>query len=174
MIRTDDASEIAGVCASANTSSIASEFGVVVEPMIASTFDSPISLRVFCTAVVVSEASSSTMYSTVLPATSFGHMTTVLRSGMPSDAAGPVAETVTPILTCANVVAANADTTNATLRVTCFFMASPCESGADGAPAGAMIMLRTRFAPSHPTTAGSARNPLKRARPPRVGAPSSA
>ena len=49
-------------------------------------------------------------------------MTTVLRSGMPSDAAGPVAETVTPILTCANVVAANADTTNATPRDTCSFM----------------------------------------------------
>src|SRR5690349_3785579 len=127
MIRTDDASEITGVCASANTSSIAREFGVVVEPMIASTFDSPISLRVFCTAVVVSDASSSTMYSTVLPATSFAHMPTVLRSGMPSDAAGPVAETVTPIRTCAAAVAANAHAKNATLRVSNCFMASPCE-----------------------------------------------
>jgi hypothetical protein len=127
MIRTDDASEIVGVWPSANTSSIAREFGVVVEPMIASTFDSPISLRVFCTAVVVSDASSSTMYSTVLPPTSFAHMPTVLRSGMPSDAAGPVAETVTPIRTCANAVAANAHATKATLRVNDCFMASPCE-----------------------------------------------
>jgi hypothetical protein len=90
-----------GVSASANTSIIASEFGVVVEPMIASTLFSPISLRVFCTAVVVSDASSSTMYSMVLPPAFFGHIGIVLRSGMPSDAAGPVADTVTPTFTCA-------------------------------------------------------------------------
>ena len=76
--------------------------------MIASTFCSPISFFVFCTAVVVSVASSSTKYSSVLPPAFFGHSGIVFFSGMPSDAAGPVAETVTPIFTCAVAVAANA------------------------------------------------------------------
>ena len=40
MMRTDDASEITGVSFSAITSIIASVFGVVVEPMIASTLSS--------------------------------------------------------------------------------------------------------------------------------------
>ena len=109
MMRIDDASEITGVSASANTSIMASELGVVVEPMIASTLCSPISFRVFCTAVVVSVASSSTMYSTFEPAMVFGHSAMVFFSGMPSDAAGPVAETVTPILTCATAAVASAN-----------------------------------------------------------------
>ena len=107
-MRIDDASEIAGVSPSANTSIIASELGVVVEPMIASTLLSPISFLVFCTAVVVSVASSSRMYSIVLPPAVFGHSATVFFSGMPSDAAGPVAETVTPTLTCAPAALASA------------------------------------------------------------------
>jgi hypothetical protein len=105
MMRTDEASEIAGVSPSANTSIMPSEFGVVVDPMSASTLLSPMSLRVFWTAVVVSDASSSTMYSIDLPPAVFGHIGIVLRSGMPSDAAGPVADTVTPIRTCAAAVA---------------------------------------------------------------------
>ena len=44
MIRADEASEITGVSPSATTSIIASVFGVVVEPMIASTLFSPMKL----------------------------------------------------------------------------------------------------------------------------------
>ena len=60
-VRALKASEIIGVSASATTSIIASEFGVMVEPMMTSTLCSAISLRVFFTAVVVSEASSRMM-----------------------------------------------------------------------------------------------------------------
>ena len=49
------------VAASAATSIMASEAGVVVEPRITSTLFSAMSLRVLLTAAVVSEASSSTM-----------------------------------------------------------------------------------------------------------------
>ena len=60
-IRADAAIEIIGVSASAATSTIASEFGVIVEPTITSTLSSVISLRVLVTALVVSDASSSTI-----------------------------------------------------------------------------------------------------------------
>ena len=60
-MRADAAIEIIGVRASATTSIMASEFGVMVEPSITSTLCSLISLRVLVTAAVVSEASSSTM-----------------------------------------------------------------------------------------------------------------
>jgi len=63
-------------------------------------------LRTFCTARLVSDASSSTMYCTLLPAISFGSSAIVFFSGIPSDAAGPVADSVTPIFTCADAVAA--------------------------------------------------------------------
>ena len=53
--------EIIGVSASAATSIIASEFGVMVEPTMTSTLFSVSNLRVFLTAVVVSEASSRMM-----------------------------------------------------------------------------------------------------------------
>jgi hypothetical protein len=59
-IRAEAAREIIGVCASDTTSIIASELGVMLEPITTSTLCSLISLRVFDTAVVVSEASSST------------------------------------------------------------------------------------------------------------------
>ncbi len=101
MMRAEAAMVIIGVSFSATTSTIASELGVTVEPTITSTLSSLISLRVFLTAVVVSEASSSTMYSIFLPAISLGISVKVFFSGMPSDAAGPVADTVTPTLTCA-------------------------------------------------------------------------
>jgi len=65
------------------------------------------SLRVFLTAVVVSDASSSTMYSIFLPAISLGSSATVFFSGIPSEAAGPVADTVMPTFTWANAVPAN-------------------------------------------------------------------
>ena len=53
--------EIIGVCDSAATSIIASEFGVVVEPSRMSTLLSVMSFLALATAVVVSEASSRTM-----------------------------------------------------------------------------------------------------------------
>ena len=46
------------------------------------------------------------MYCTLLPAISFGSSAIVFFSGIPSDAAGPVADSVTPIFTCADAVAA--------------------------------------------------------------------
>src|SRR5438132_12003494 len=92
----DAAMEIIGVSFSAATSIMASELGVTVDPTTRSTLSSEISLRVFFTAVVVSDASSRTIYSTVLPAIVFGISAKVFFSGMPSDAAGPVADTVTP------------------------------------------------------------------------------
>ena len=101
MMRTDEAREMVGVSPSATTSVMASELGVVVEPMIASTAFSAMSFLAFCTASVVSLASSRTMYSTLFPAMVLGHMATVFFSGMPSEAAGPVVDTVTPILICA-------------------------------------------------------------------------
>ena len=60
-IAADAAIEIIGVCDSAATSIIASEFGVVVEPSRTSTLLSVMSLRALVTAVVVSDASSRTM-----------------------------------------------------------------------------------------------------------------
>ena len=108
MIRADEASEITGVSPSATTSIIASVFGVVVEPMIASTLLSLISLRVLTTAALESLASSRTMYSIDLPATVFGSSAIVFFSGMPSEPAGPVVDRVTPILTCAERGAAAA------------------------------------------------------------------
>src|SRR5438128_1922334 len=101
MMRADDASEIVGVSPSATTSIIARVAGVVLVPMMASTAESPSSFLVLCTALVVSVASSSTMYSTLLPPIDLGHMAMVFLAGMPSDAAGPVADTMTPIFTCA-------------------------------------------------------------------------
>ena len=89
MIRADEASEITGVSPSAITSIIASVFGVVVEPMIASTLFSLMSFRVLTTAALESLASSSTMYSTDLPAIVFGRSAIVFFSGMPSETAGP-------------------------------------------------------------------------------------
>lgn len=60
-MRAEAAMEIIGVLASDTTSIMASELGVVLEPRITSTLLSLMSFRVFPTAAVVSEASSSTM-----------------------------------------------------------------------------------------------------------------
>jgi len=60
-MRAEAAIEIIGVPASATASIMASELGVVVEPRMTSTLSSVISLRVLATALVVSDASSSTM-----------------------------------------------------------------------------------------------------------------
>ena len=97
-MRADAAIEIIGVSASAATSIIASEFGVIVEPRITSTLSSLMSLRVLVTARVVSDASSSTIQLTFSPPIVAGSSSIVFFSGMPSDAAGPVADSVTPIV----------------------------------------------------------------------------
>ena len=62
--------------------------GVTDVPISTSTLSSEASLREFLTACVVSVASSRTIHSIFWPATSFGSRATVLRSGMPSEAAG--------------------------------------------------------------------------------------
>src|SRR5574342_647187 len=101
MMRTPAASEIMGVPVSAATSIMASELGTVLEPTSTSTLFSLTSLRAFFTALVLSVASSSTSQLTLTPAMVVGRSATVLRVGIPSDAAGPVADTVTPTLICA-------------------------------------------------------------------------
>ncbi|CAH0446023.1 hypothetical protein LMG10661_02153 [Ralstonia syzygii subsp. syzygii] len=129
-MRADAASVIIGVSLSATTSTIASDVGVMVEPITRSTLSSAISLRVFLTAVVVSEASSSTMYSIFLPAISLGSSDTVFFSGIPSDAAGPVADTVMPTLTWANAVLARNAVAASAMRVAReTFMPSPAVCG---------------------------------------------
>ena len=101
MICADAASEIIGVPESTATSRIASELGVVDEPTITSTLSSLISLRALVTALVVSDASSSTIQLTFSPPIDVGSSSIVFFCGMPSDAAGPVAEMVTPMVTSA-------------------------------------------------------------------------
>src|SRR6266513_2795569 len=51
----------------------------------------------------------------------FGHIATVFFSGMPSDAAGPVADTMTPIFTCAAAPAATSERQAATSAAAAFF-----------------------------------------------------
>ena len=104
--RAEAASEIIGTFFSAATSIMASEAGVVLEPITASTLFSSISLRVLATALVVSPPSSSTMYSTFWPAISLGSRAIVFFCGTPRLAAGPVVEMVTPILTSARAAPA--------------------------------------------------------------------
>src|SRR6185295_10816570 len=67
-IRADAAIEIIGTSASATTSIIASELGVIVEPTITSALSSVISFFVLVTALVVSDASSSTIQLIFSPA----------------------------------------------------------------------------------------------------------
>ena len=97
-MRADAAIEIIGVSASATTSTIASEFGVIVEPTTTSTLFSEMSFFVLVTALVVSEPSSRTIQLTFSPPIVVGSSSNVFFSGMPSDAAGPVADSVTPTL----------------------------------------------------------------------------
>src|ERR1019366_8194567 len=99
MIPVDAASEIIGTSASATTSRIARELGVIVDPTITSTLSLLSNFRVFLTASVVSDLSSRTMkLSFCPPIVGEPIISIVFFSGMPSDAAGPVAESVTPIL----------------------------------------------------------------------------
>src|SRR5512134_3282555 len=105
-IRAEAAIEIIGTSASAATSTIASEFGVIVEPTTTSTLSSAMSFFVLVTALVVSEPSSSAIQVTFSPAIVVGRSSNVFFSGIPSDAAGPVAESVTPTLISATAVPA--------------------------------------------------------------------
>ncbi len=113
MIAADAASEIIGVPVSAATSRIASELGVVDEPMITSTLSSVTSFLVLVTALVVSDASSSTTQLIFSPPMDVGSSSIVFFCGMPSEAAGPVADTVTPIVTSATAGTASARVTAA-------------------------------------------------------------
>ena len=90
--------ESIGVPESAAASRIASELGVVDDPTMTSTLSSLISLRALVTALVVSDASSRTIQLIFSPAIVFGTNSIVFFCGMPSEAAGPVAERVTPML----------------------------------------------------------------------------
>src|SRR5665213_2305292 len=109
-MRADAARDIIGNCASETTSAIASELGVTVEPMITSALSSLMSLRVLVTALVVSDASSSTIHLIVSPAIDCGSISIVFFSAIPSDAAGPVVDSVTPIVmsACAAVASSAA------------------------------------------------------------------
>ena len=97
-MRAEAAIEIIGVSASATTSTIASELGVIVEPTTTSTLSSEMSFFVLVTALVVSEPSSRTIQLTFWPPIVVGRSSNVFFSGMPSEAAGPVADSVTPTL----------------------------------------------------------------------------
>jgi len=95
------ASEMKGSPASATGSIIASELGEVVPPMIRCTRSSSMSFLVFLTAAVGSVPSSRMMNLTGtpsrLPPSSSSIIKSVFFSGMPKEAAGPVAESVTPM-----------------------------------------------------------------------------
>jgi len=90
-----------GVLASATKSSMARAAGLVVGPIRASTLCSPISFFTAVTALVGSDASSRTMYSTFCPPISAGSRATLFFWGMPTWAVTPVEEAMTPIFTWA-------------------------------------------------------------------------
>ncbi len=100
---------ITGTLASAMMSRMASAFGVVDGPIIASMLFSWMSFLMFCTARVVSPPSSSWMYSTVAPPIDFGSRSPVFFCGMPMAVVGPVADTMRPTFTCAEAASAMAD-----------------------------------------------------------------
>ncbi len=126
-MRSDEAMAIIGVSDSAAMSIIARLLGVTEEPRITSTLSSDVNLRVFLTAATGSDASSSTMYSTFLPAISRGMMAKTFFSGMPSDAAGPVAEIVTPTLICACAASGTAARVKAEASSNFLNMVSPVD-----------------------------------------------
>ncbi len=71
-----------------------------------STLSSLMSLRVFVTALVVSDPSSRMIQLTFSPPIVAGSSSNVFFSGMPSEAAGPVADSETPTLMSAHAVPA--------------------------------------------------------------------
>src|SRR6266568_3527760 len=100
-----------GFAASTMRAEAASEIGVIVDPTMTSTAFSEISLRVFLTASVVSDLSSRMMKLTFCPPTTGAPIISkVFFSGIPSEAAGPVADNVTPTLMSAPAGPASAST----------------------------------------------------------------
>src|SRR3954470_24603206 len=110
----DAASEIIGVPVSTATSRIASDAGVVDEPMMTSTLSSLTSFFALLTAFVVSDASSSTTQLIFSPPIDAGNRSIVFFCGMPSDAAGPVVEIATPMVTSASAGSAKTSAKAAT------------------------------------------------------------
>src|SRR6267142_539848 len=90
-----------GVFASATNWSAPIAFGEPEGPMIASTFSSSSSLRTSVTVWVESDASSNTMYSTLIAPICFGNNAALFFCGMPTTAVGPVADEITPTFICA-------------------------------------------------------------------------
>src|ERR1700678_4050091 len=89
---------ICGVAASLATFEIATDGGVVDEPMMMSALDSVTKRRALVVALVGSPPSSSTMTLSGTPPISFGTNSSALRSGMPSAAAGPVVQIEMPMV----------------------------------------------------------------------------
>src|ERR1700693_2517617 len=87
-----------GMPASLATLDTAMDDGVVDEPMMMSALDSVTKRRALVVALVGSPPSSSTITFSGAPAISFATKSSALRSGMPSAAAGPVVEMLTPIV----------------------------------------------------------------------------
>src|SRR6185436_18887579 len=120
------------VLPSAATSAIAAATGVAVEPTIRSTLSSVRNLRVFCTALVGSVASSRTITLSFSPAMVAGQRAMPFVVGMPSAEVGPVSEMLTPIVMSACAApAANAAARARARRIEAFMM-SPVVVGRKG------------------------------------------
>ncbi len=130
---------ISGTLASAMRSRMASALGVVDGPISASMLSVWMSFFAFCTACVVSPPSSSWMYWIVVSPILRGRSSPVFFCGMPIAVVGPVAETISPILTCANALVAPSSASAAHANHL-FIMLIPCSRmGASlccGAPRG--------------------------------------
>src|SRR6266568_1120553 len=124
-----------GTLASAMMSRMANAFGVVDGPINASTLCSPISFLAFCTARVVSPPSSSWIYSTDASPTRAGSNAPVFFWGMPIAEVGPVAETINPILTCAEAEARPKASARATISARTSIRGSPDRSAREGSNA---------------------------------------
>ncbi len=94
--------EICVVLASAATGAMAAETVVIEPPKIMSTLSSVTKRRALLTPLPGSEASSRMMRLTFSPAIVCGQSLNWLPTGMPKPEAGPVSESVTPMLTSAS------------------------------------------------------------------------
>ena len=96
-----EANVIMGVLDSATGSITPKAQVLIAGPRIRSTLSCVMRRFTFCTAVVLSEASSYTTTRTFCPAITAGAKTNAFFSGMPMGAPGPVEERSTPIVICA-------------------------------------------------------------------------
>src|SRR5439155_11709705 len=147
-----------GTLASAMMSRMANAFGVVDGPINASTLCSPISFLAFCTARVVSPPSSSWIYSTDASPTCAGSNAPVFFWGMPIAEVGPVAETISPILTCAEAEARPKASVRATISARTSIRGSPERSAREGSnakPNAPSEQGRTRSYPLRGRVTGS-------------------